>query len=127
MQVPIPVLTVQLTFNVDAMWFEAIYTFWEKKREHARWFTHAVCVSEDMWIALHRQYIIIILPAPDRDWDGAAACHAKPLTAAASSAWDRFMRSAFKDTDDQTTQSYRPIVIGIWSIGAPMLEDEPSA
>ncbi len=34
--------------------------------------------------------IIIISPAPDRDWDGAAACHAKPLTAGASSAWDRF-------------------------------------
>ncbi len=33
--------------------------------------------------------IIIISPAPDRDWDGAAACRAKPLTARASSAWDR--------------------------------------
>ncbi len=25
--------------------------------------------------------IIIISPAPDRDWDGDAACRAKPLTA----------------------------------------------
>ncbi len=32
--------------------------------------------------------IIIILPAPDRDWDCDAACRAKPLTAGASSAWD---------------------------------------
>ncbi len=34
--------------------------------------------------------IIIISPAPDRDWDSAAACHAKPLTARVSSARDRF-------------------------------------
>ncbi len=55
--------------------------------------------------------IIIISPAPDRDWDGAAACRAKFFTADASSAWDRFMRSAFLETADQTSPSdYRPIV-----------------
>ncbi len=42
--------------------------------------------------------IIIILPAPDRDRDGAAACRAKPLTAGASSAWDRFFEiGLFRD------------------------------
>ncbi len=32
--------------------------------------------------------IIIILPAPDRYWDGAAAYHVKTFTARSSSAWD---------------------------------------
>ncbi len=42
--------------------------------------------------------IIIIFPAPDRDWDGAAACHVKRLTAGASSAWDRFFEiGLFRD------------------------------
>ncbi len=106
------------------MWFEAICAFWEKKRERAWWFTHAVCIFEEIWIVLHLQYIIIILPVPD--WDGAAACHAKPLTAGASSAWDRFMRSAFIKPPIKHP-NYRPIVIGSWSVGAPLLlEDEPS-
>ncbi len=39
--------------------------------------------------------IIIISPAPDRDWDGAAACRAKPFTA---SARDRFFEiGLFRD------------------------------
>ncbi len=42
--------------------------------------------------------IIIISPAPDRDWDGAAACHTKPLTARASSARDQFFEMGlFRD------------------------------
>ncbi len=42
----------------------------------------------------------------------ALACHAKPLTAGASSALDWFMRSAFIETADKTSQNnYRPIVV----------------
>ncbi len=66
--------------------------------------------------------IIIIVPAPDRDWDGAAAYHAKPFKARASSAWDRFMRSAFLGTANQTSYiDYRLIMIGTRAIGAPLL------
>ncbi len=66
--------------------------------------------------------IIIISPALDRDWDGAAAWRAKPLTARTSSARDHFFRrSAFSETADQTSQSdYRPIMIGTRSIRAPL-------
>ncbi len=54
--------------------------------------------------------IIIISLAPDRDWDGDAACPVNPLTASASSAWDRFLRSAILEIADQTYQcDYRPI------------------
>ncbi len=42
--------------------------------------------------------IIIISPAPDRDWDSADACRAKPLKARASSARDRFFEiGLFRD------------------------------
>ncbi len=58
--------------------------------------------------------IIIISPVLDRDWDGAAACRAKSLTARTSSARDRFFEiGAFLETTDQTSPSdYLPILIG---------------
>ncbi len=66
--------------------------------------------------------IISIVPAPDRDWDGAAAYHAKPFKAHAPSAWDRFMKSAFLGTANQTSYiDYRLIMIGTRAIGAPLL------
>ncbi len=101
-QVTIPVSTVQLTYSADAIWFEAICAFWERKREHARWFTHAVFEImshgkfSDYFISylmkkyeLYRTFsIIIISPARDRDWDGAAAFHANiPKRLSADSDW----------------------------------------
>ncbi len=98
-----------------------------KERERA--VIHAPClwnsVSQNVFLIYFRSYlmkkyelhltfsILIILSAPDRDC--AAACCAKPLTAGASSALDRFLRSAFLETADQTSQrDYRPIMIGSW-------------
>ncbi len=47
--------------------------------------------------------IIIISPVPDRDWDGAAACRAKPLMARASSDRDRFFEiGLFRDHRSNT-------------------------
>ncbi len=56
--------------------------------------------------------IIIISPTPDRDWDGAAACRAKPLSARGrrhlfsrllTSAWDRFFEiGLFRDRRSNT-------------------------
>ncbi len=47
--------------------------------------------------------IIIISPAPDKDWDGAAARRAKSLTAGASSARDRFFEiGLFRDRRSNT-------------------------
>ncbi len=86
--------SLQLVYSADAMWwYEAICAFWEGKTESSRR-THAVCK-----ITPHRKFynycisylikkyelyltfsIIIILHAPDRVWDGAAACPAKSLT-----------------------------------------------
>ncbi len=65
--------------------------------------------------------IIIISPAPDRDWDG--ALHAVPnLSQQARHQLEiGFLRSAFLETADQTSPSdYRPIMIGSQSIGAPL-------
>ncbi len=127
---------VQLAYSADAIWFEAVCTFWERKRERAQWFTHAVCeimshirfsnyfISYLMKIyELYLTYsIIIISPAPDRDWDG--ALHVVPnLSQQARHQLEIvFLRSAFLETADQTPPSdYRPIMIGSRSIGAPLV------
>ncbi len=118
----------------DVIWSH-LWILREKERAHA--VIHSCClwnyvsqkVFKLLYIYLMKKYelyltfsIIIISLAPDRDWDGATAFHAKPLTAGASSAWDRFMTSAFLETADQTSQTdYRPIVIGSRSIGAPLI------
>ncbi len=105
----------------------------EKARERAvihtgrLWNDVSQKVSNDFICYLMNRYelyytfsIIMVSPAPD--WDSAAACHGKPLTAGASSARDLFLRSAFLETADQTSQSYyRPIIIGTQSIGAPLI------
>ncbi len=80
------------------------------ERESARGDSHRLfmkwCLTESFKLLyLMNKYelylsfsIIIISPAPDRDWDGATACHAKPLTARASSARDQFFEiSLFRD------------------------------
>ncbi len=67
--------------------------------------------------------IIIILPTPDRDWDGTTACHAKPHGRRVISLRSFFfLRSAFIEIADQTSKrDYRPIAIGSRSIGAPFI------
>ncbi len=68
--------------------------------------------------------IIIISPAPDRDWDG--ALHVVPnLSQQARHQLEiGFWRSAFLETADQTPPSdYRPIMIGSRSIGAPLINN----
>ncbi len=111
-------------------------------REKARAVIHTGClwnyvsqkVPNDFICYLMNKYelyltfsIIIISLTPDRDWDGAAECRAKPFTARASSDWDVFLRSAFLETADQTSQSnYRPIMIDTRSIGAPVHETFPT-
>ncbi len=81
--------SVQLAYKADAMWFEAICACWEGTRERA------VILTGRLWNYLMNKYelylnfsIIIILPLPDRYWDGAAACHVKTFMARSSSAWD---------------------------------------
>ncbi len=81
----------------------------ERERERALWFTHTVCeimphrnFSNYLINYLMKKYelysIIIISPAPNRDWDGATACLVNPLTAGASSAWDQFFEiGLFRD------------------------------
>ncbi len=107
---------VQLAYSADAIWFEAVCAFWERKRERARWFTHAVCeimshirfsnyfISYLMKIyELYLTYsIIIISPAPDRDWDG--ALHVVPnLSQQARHQLEiDFLRSAFRDHRSNT-------------------------
>ncbi len=139
MQVTVPVNCSgcsSLIVQICAIWFEAVWAFWERKRERARWFTHAVCeimshirfsnyfISYLMKIyELYLTYsIIIISPALDRDWDG--ALHVVPnLSQQARHQLEIvFLRSAFLETADQTPPSnYRPIMIGSRSIGAPLL------
>ncbi len=135
MQVTVPVncsgcssLIVQTRFDLKP--------FAHFEREHARWFTHAVCeimsrirfsnyfISYLMKIyELYLTYsIIIISPAPDRDWD--SALHVVPnLSQQARHQLEIvFLRSAFLETADQTPPSeYRPIMIGSRSIGAPLV------
>ncbi len=105
--------SVQLAYSADAIWFEAICAFWEREKERARAVIHSRCFwnshrkfSNYFISYLMKKYelyltfsIIIISPTPDRDWDGAAACRAKPLSARGrrhlfsrllTSAWDRF-------------------------------------
>ncbi len=103
------------------------FAHFERERERAsgdsRTLFMKFCLTERFFFIYFRSYlmkkyelhltfsILIILSAPDRDC--AAACCAKPLTAGASSALDRFLRSAFLETADQTSQrDYRPIMIG---------------
>ncbi len=67
--------------------------------------------------------IIIISPAPDRDWDG--ALHVVPnLSQQARHQLEIvFLRSAFLETTDKTPPNdYRPIMIGSRSIGAPLFK-----
>ncbi len=80
-----------------------------KEKEGARAVIHSRCLWNYAWkkvfkllynylMKKYELYIIIIFPVTERDWDGAAACHAKCLTAGASSAWDRFYEiGLFKD------------------------------
>ncbi len=129
---------VQLAYSADAIWFEAVWDILREK-EHTRWFTHAVCeimshirfsnyfISYLMKIyELYLTYsIIIISPAPDRDWDG--ALHVVPnLSQQARHQLEiGFLRSAFLETADQTPPSdYRPIMIGSRSIGAPLVKNK---
>ncbi len=89
-------------------------------REKARAVIHTGClwnyvsqkVPNDFICYLMNKYelyltfsIIIISLTPDRDWDGAAACRAKPFTARASSDWDRLFEIGLLETADQTSQS----------------------
>ncbi len=65
----------------------------------------------------------IITISPMTDKDGAVTCLVNPLKADVSSAWDRFLRSAFLETAGQTAQrDYQPIVIGSRSIGATLID-----
>ncbi len=122
--------SVQFAYSADALWwFKAICAFWERKSESLRRFTRAVHnitphrnFSNYFVRYLKNKYalyltfsIIIILPMPDRDWDGAAAWHAKPLTAGA---WDWFMRKAsrspltpkYTEINNASIANSRPIV-----------------
>ncbi len=128
---------VQLAYSADAIWFEAVWAFWERKRERERAVIHSRCLwnyvshkvfkllyklfNEDIWIVPHLEHFNYFTRAGQR-LRRCAACRAKSLTAGASSARDLFLRSAFLETADQTPPSnYRPIMIGIRSIGAPLI------
>ncbi len=104
-------------FRPDVIWNHLhILRGKESTVSHRKFYFRSYLMKYELYLTFS---IMIILPALDRD--GAAACRAKSLTAGTSSAWDRFMRSAFLETVDQTYQSdYRPIVIGSRSIGAPI-------
>ncbi len=137
MQVTVPVncsgcssLIVQTRFDLKP------FAHFERERESARGDSLALFVKlshirfSNYFISylmkiyeLYLTYsIIIISPAPDRDWDG--ALHVVPnLSQQARHQLEiGFLKSAFLESADQTPPSdYRPIMIGSRSIGAPLL------
>ncbi len=128
-QVIIPVSTVLI---VQTQCDLKPFVHFEREREHARWFTCAVCeivsqkvfkllyklFNEEIWIVPHLQHYNYFTHAEQRP----RRCHCMSYQ---TSDGRRVisLRSAFIETADQTFQSdYRPIVIGSRSIAAPLVK-----
>ncbi len=129
MQVIIPVSTVQraVRYSADAMWFEAIYAFWE--RESVRAVILSRCLwnyvsqklfkllyklfNEEIWIVQHYNYFT--RAGQKLRWCHCMSCQTSHGRRVIS------LRSPFLENADQTSQcDYRPIMIGSRSIGAPI-------
>ncbi len=121
--------SVQLAYSADAMWFQSICAFWKRERAviHSRYLWNYVSqkvlkllykfFNEEIWIVQHYNFHprqtetetvpLHVVPNLSRQ-----TCHQLEIV---------FLRSAFLETADQTSQRhYRPMVICSRSIGAPL-------